>query len=76
MRIDSFLCIITKIDKNLCGYVKNLLEFYIWDLFDNIKHNINNNDIYAPTVEEQKKAYSSFYDKDSELKMSVGHEES
>lgn len=64
---------IFKIDPRLCGYTKKVLEFLIWDLFDDIKDKIGEG-IYMPTLEEQKYKFLKYYDTSNELQRSVGHE--
>lgn len=63
-----------KIDERICRYEKDMLEYLLWDLMKNIRHMINDNNIYFPSEEDQKKAFERFYDINNELQKSVGHE--
>lgn len=64
---------IFKIDKRLCGYTERVLEFLIWDLFDEIKDNIGDG-FYLPSQDIQEKKFLKYYDSSNELQRSVGHE--
>ncbi len=61
------------IDSRLCDYTNNVLDFLIWDLFEDIKQKIGD-DIYIPNVDEQQEKYLRYYDPKNELQRSVGHE--
>lgn len=67
---------ITKIDKRLCGYADKMVDFLMWDLFDGLKQSgrIKDDEIYVPSVEEQKAHFSGHLDPANELQRSVGHE--
>jgi uncharacterized protein len=64
---------IKKIDPRVCEYTNKVLEFLIWDLFENIKDKLGD-EIYVPSVEEQEQTFLKFYDPKNELQRSVGHE--
>jgi sulfatase maturation enzyme AslB (radical SAM superfamily) len=63
-----------KIDKRVCEYELNILDYLIWDLFENIKDKVGSKGIYFPSVEEQLEAFQRFYDAGNALQRSVGHE--
>ena len=63
-----------KIDKRVCEYELKILDYLIWDLFDNIKDKVGSEGIYFPSVEEQLEAFQRFYDAGNALQRSVGHE--
>lgn len=64
---------IKKIEPNYCNYTEKVLEFLVWDLFEDIKGKIGEG-IYVPNFEEQEKKFTKFYDKENQLQRSVGHE--
>lgn len=63
-----------KIDKRICEYERNVLEYLIWDLFKKIEDKVRADKVYSPSAREQAEAFSSYYDKKNELQRSVGHE--
>lgn len=63
-----------KVDKRICSYQKKVLDYLISDLFEKIKGNLEQEDIYIPTIEDQVKAFSSYFDINNSLQRSVGHE--
>lgn len=64
---------IFKIDPRLCGYTEKVLEFLVWDLFEDIKGKIGGG-IYVPSKKEQERKFLKYYDGSNELQRSVGHE--
>jgi uncharacterized protein len=64
---------IKKIEPNYCNYTKKVLEFLVWDLFEEIKEKIGNK-VYIPSIEEQERKFLKYYDKQNALQRSVGHE--
>lgn len=64
---------IKKIDQRLCDYTNNVLDFLMWDLFEDIKEKIGDS-IYTPNIEEQEKKFLKYYDISNQLQRSVGHE--
>lgn len=64
---------INKIDPRLCDYTNAVLEFLMWDLFEDIKDKIGEN-VYIPNVEEQERKFLKFYNPKNQLQRSVGHE--
>ncbi|MBF0543338.1 MAG: radical SAM protein [Candidatus Riflebacteria bacterium] len=65
---------IEKIDKRLCDFSKKILEFLIWDLFEEIKHKMNSQEFVIPDISEQINRFQRFYDPENQLQRSVGHE--
>ncbi len=64
---------IARIDHRVCEYTDAILEFLVWDLFEDIKAKVGE-EIYVPTVEEQREKFLKYYNPNSELQRSVGHE--
>lgn len=63
-----------KVDKRVCEYELNMLEYLIWDLFEKVKDKVDRDGIYFPSVEEQMAAFHCYYDPANALQRSVGHE--
>lgn len=64
---------IKKIDIKYCDYTNKVLEFLMWDLFEDIKDKIGEK-VYIPNVDEQEEKFLKFYSTGNELQRSVGHE--
>jgi len=70
---DSFVLYkdISHVDKRNCQYIKDILEFMIWDLFELLDNKLE--EVIIPTMEERKKMYNGTTLSSLTLSESVGH---
>jgi len=64
-----------KIDRRVCSYHYNILNFLIWDLYyRSADINSSTESLWFPNLKEQSQSFFSFFDKKNQLQRSVGHE--
>ncbi len=63
-----------KPDERICDYQRSVLDFLMWDLFDELNMELAEADIYFPSSKEQVLTFNKYYDQSNNLQRSVGHD--